>query len=512
MRARALRVAVVGAGWAGLSAAVRATQAGHAVTVFEMAQQPGGRARRIEQHGMALDNGQHILIGAYTETLALMRTVGADPHTVLHRQPLELRYPDGRGLRLPPGPALPAFARAVLGCVGWSWSERWALLRTASGWALRGFRCDPDLSVAQLCQALPRAVHELLIEPLCVAALNTPAHEASASVFLRVLRDALFSGPGSADLLLPRALLGDILPTPTWRWLEEHGATLRCGQRVQALLPAGAAWAVRTGTVGRAGAVLDAGTAGAAGTTGSSNATGTTDAAGTTNAMGRSEATEAKETLGNALPNVSGDDGQIFDRVLLACTANEAARLVQPHAPEWAARALGLRYEPIVTVYVQAYGARLPCAMTSFAAADPRTASDAAETLGSPAQFAFDLGALGGEAGRFSFVISGAAAWVALGAERTEQAVLQQAQAALLPLESSGRVQAKVLALVAEKRATFRCTPGLLRPAAQVATHLAAAGDYVAGPYPATLEGAVRSGAAALAGLLESPLPLPRAR
>jgi hydroxysqualene dehydroxylase len=446
-----LRVAVVGAGWAGLSAAVRATQAGHAVTVFEMAHEPGGRARRMEQHGAALDNGQHILIGAYTQTLALMRSVGADPEQLLLRQPLTLRYPDGRGLRLPPGPALPAFARAVLGCVGWTLSERIALLRTASGWALRGFRCDPALSVAQLCKALPRAVQELLIEPLCVAALNTPAHEASASVFLRVLRDALFSGPGSADLLLPRALLGDILPAPAWRWLAEHGATLYGGQRVFSLAKIESSWSLQAG------------------------------------------ASEAKATP------------RPFDHVILACTAHEAARLVQPHAPQWAALAAGLRYEPIVTVYVQAPHAQLPCAMTSFAStgtgAHAGTASAGGNPVGPPAQFAFDLGALGGEPGRFSFVISGAAAWVERGAEPTGQAVLQQAKAVLRPQKGNAPVHATVLAVVAEKRATFRCTPNLQRPAAVVAENLSAAGDYVAGPYPATLEGAVRSGAAALAAI-----------
>jgi hydroxysqualene dehydroxylase len=140
--------------------------------------------------------------------------------------------------------------------------------------------------------------------------------------------------------------------------------------------------------------------------------------------------------------------------------------------------------------------------MTSFAGTPASASQQALDAPGPPAQFAFDLGALGGEAGRFSFVISGAAAWVALGTERTGQAVLQQAQAVLSPREPGGRVDTSLLAVVAEKRATFRCTPGLLRPAAPVAEHLLAAGDYVAGPYPATLEGAVRSGAAAASRLM----------
>ena len=74
-----LRVAVIGGGWAGLAAAVEATRRGHRVTVFEMAAELGGRARAVLIAGLTLDNGQHILIGAYSATLALMRSVGVTP-------------------------------------------------------------------------------------------------------------------------------------------------------------------------------------------------------------------------------------------------------------------------------------------------------------------------------------------------------------------------------------------------------------------------------------------------
>jgi hypothetical protein len=61
-----------------------------------------------------------------------------------------------------------------------------------------------------------------------------------------------------------------------------------------------------------------------------------------------------------------------------------------------------------------------------------------------------------------------------------------------------------LLRTLAERRATFICAPGLARPTTAIAANLAAAGDYVDGPYPATLEGAVRSGAAALASIEQS--------
>ena len=236
---RARRVAVIGAGWAGLAAAVQACADGHAVTLFEMAPQAGGRARSqaADANGERLDNGQHILIGAYTATLALMRQVGADPDALLLRGPLTLVDADGRGLRMPPGAPLPAFARALWSMRHWSLRERAALSLAALGWLRRRFRCDAALTVAQLTAHLPARVRLELLDPLCVAALNTPAEAASARIFLRVLKDALFAGAGSSDLLIPRRPLAELLPEPALAWLARQGADLRLGQRVKTLAP-----------------------------------------------------------------------------------------------------------------------------------------------------------------------------------------------------------------------------------------------------------------------------------
>ncbi len=418
-----MKLAVVGGGWAGIAAAVEATQRGHAVTLFEMAPQLGGRARAVEVDGHTLDNGQHILIGAYVETLALLRTVGVDADAALLRTPLRITHPDGSGLQLRSGAPLPAFAAAVWRQRGWTPGERFALLRAAGGWGLRGFRCDAALSVAALTGHLPRALRVDLIDPLCVAALNTPSAEASAAVFLRVLKDALFSGPGSADLLLPRVDLGALLPGPAQRWLEAAGATLRLTHRVDTIGARGDGWAV---------------------------------------------------------------DGEPFDRVVLAASPVEAARLTTPLAPAWARAAAGLRYEPIVTVYARSEGTRLPEPMLVL------RSDDAA-----PAQFVFDRGRLGGPPGLLAFVISGAQPWVDRGTAAVVQATLEQARTSLQP---HLRGPLRPLRTLTEKRATFRCTPGLQRPAMRIAPGLHAAGDHVAGPYPATLEGAVRSGLGAVRG------------
>ncbi len=430
-RRGAASVAVVGAGWAGLAAAVRLVQGGAEVSLFELARRPGGRARQAAGAGRGLDNGQHILIGAYTATLALMRSVGADPDQLLLRQPLALVDPQGRGLRLPPGAPLPAFTRAVLAAGHWRWRDRLALLAAAGGWLVRGFRCPADWSVQHLCGRLPRAVRDDLIDPLCVAALNTPMDRASAQVFLRVLHDALFSGPGSADLLLPRAPLSALLPDPAWQWLGDRSAVLHAGRRVGRIAPRrDGRWQV---------------------------------------------------------------DDTAFDAVVLACPGGEAARLAAEAAPAWAAVAGALQHEPIVTAWLRDERLATGDAMVAL---PPAPAG--------PAQFAFDLGRLHHDPasrGTWAFVASGATPWLGDGLAGCGQALLAQARQAF-PGAFQGEDAQVLLHLAAERRATFACTPGLRRPAASIAPGLVAAGDHVDGPYPATLEGAVRSGLGAADAVL----------
>lgn len=411
-----MKLAIVGAGWAGLAAAVEAVGAGHQVTVFEAARNAGGRARTVAGEPL-LDNGQHILIGAYTETLRLMSSVGVRPEDVLLRQPLSLRFADGGGLALPRWPAPLDLLAGVLAARGWSWGERLSLLRASLRWQRAGFRCAPQQTVAGLCADLAPRVAAELVEPLCVAALNTPAADASGQVFLRVLQDALFGVPRGGDLLLPRAELGALFPAPALQWLAARGAVLRLPWRVRAVTAQATGWQV---------------------------------------------------------------DGEVFDRVLLACPPAEAARLAEGAAPAasaiWCARARALRFEAIATVYAQApQGLAQPMlALRSGPAA--------------PAQFVFDRGRLGGPAGLLAFVAS---------ASGTERAVVQAAVVAQARAQLARPV--RPLQTIIEKRATFACTPALQRPAARIAPGLLACGDYVEGPYPATLEGAVRSGVAAVA-------------
>ena len=82
---------VIGGGWSGLAAAIELSRHQRAVQLLESARQLGGRARRVPFDNATLDNGQHLLIGAYRDTLQLLNTIGLDP---------ELK--DGCGRRLGP--------------------------------------------------------------------------------------------------------------------------------------------------------------------------------------------------------------------------------------------------------------------------------------------------------------------------------------------------------------------------------------------------------------------------
>ena len=414
-----MKVAVIGGGWAGLAAAVAATRDGHAVTLLESTRVLGGRARSLpvampDGSQQVLDNGQHIMIGAYTATLQLMQDIGIVPSDVLLRLPLTLRFPDGDGLALPEWPAPLDAAWGIAGARGWTLSDKASMLAASLRWQLSRFRCNPAVTVSQLCSGLTPRVMEQLIEPLCVSALNTPAARSSGQVFLRVVRDALFGkGHGSwggSNLLLPRVDLGALFPDTAGRWLAERGASVVLGKRVQGITPHSDGWRV---------------------------------------------------------------DAEAFDAVLLACPPWEAERLVGKSgvdAGAWLKRAAALTHEAIATVYAVG-GPRLPVPMLALHS-----------TENAPAQFVFDRSQLGGPPGLLAFVVS---------ASPRERDTLQEqvlAQAAALGWTGLTPVQT-----VVERRATFACIPGLQRPSMHVAPALLACGDYVAGPYPATIEGAVRS-------------------
>ena len=428
-----MKVAVIGGGWAGLTAAVELASAGIKVSVFEAAKQPGGRARSVDANGRTLDNGQHILIGAYRETLRLMNVVGADPERLLKRLPLELTFPGSQPpfrLRLPHLPAPLHLAVGLFAASGAKLSEKIRAVRFMRSLQASNYHLDADCSVTALLDrhAQHGSLRRHLWEPLCLAALNTEPANASAQIFANVLRDSLGGARAETDLLLPAADLDQLFPHPAAAFIAAHGGEIRLSTRVERI----------------------------------------------------------DDDLSIA--------GEAFDKIILA-TAPQHAAIFLAQRTETAAIAAMLEsytYEPIGTAYV-GYPPQisLPFPMLGLNGG----------TEGNLGQWVFDRGPLGGAPGVMGFVLSARGAW----AERDNDSLVSTLHAELettlqinLPLPRWHQV-------IRERRATFSCRPDLPRPSAKTAhPGLWLAGDYACAGYPATLEGAVRSGVAAAQGILNT--------
>ena len=423
------RIAVIGGGWAGLSCAVQLAAAGRRVCVFEAARQLGGRARRIETYGGPLDNGQHILLGAYRETLRVMRLAGADPEHLLQRHALELDYP-ARGFRmgLPRLPAPLHLAVGLLSARGCSPGEKFAAARFMRALQADAYRVDDQVTVAELLDHHRQygSIRRLLWEALCLAALNTAPENASAQIFANVLRDSLGGSREDTDLLLPNADLGQVFPDAAARFITGLAGEIRLSTRVNSVAP------------------------------------------------------------------LLAGDGEAFAQVVIAVAPQHAAPLLHalPETGGIAAMLDGYDFEPITTVYLGYPGnVHLPFPMLGMDIGTP----------GHHGQWVFDRGQLGGAAGIMGFVLSARGAWDELGNDRLAATLHEELQDVLqekLPPPLWHKT-------IRERRATFSCRPGLQRPPSRTPHRgLWLAGDYVCADYPATLEGAVRSGVAAAQDIL----------
>lgn len=228
-------VAVIGGGWAGCAAALTLAEAGVAVVLYEAGRALGGRARAVELGGRVLDNGQHILLGAYAQTLELIERVRpAASAQQLWRLPLALEQPPDFKLICPRLPAPLHLAAGLLGARGLDWREKLA----AGRWAYALLRGDipPAGTVSALTREQPERLRALLWHPLCISALNTRPEAACAKVFAAVLRAAFGERNAQSDLLLPRCDLGELFPVPASRRIIQAGGAVRLASRVSALV------------------------------------------------------------------------------------------------------------------------------------------------------------------------------------------------------------------------------------------------------------------------------------
>ena len=417
-----LTLAIIGGGYAGMAAAVTLAANNIPVTVFESAQQLGGRARGVMYNDTQLDNGQHILLGCYHHTLSLIKQVGGNIENDFQRLPLQLTLHNRFELK---APRLPAPLHLLLGFIrakGLSWTAR----MHAAGFMLSmrriKFKLPQDISALELLRSHKQDddLIRLLWEPICISALNTPVHKASAQVLLNVLRDSLNGSRADSDMLLPRVDFSTLFPNRAAEYVKARGGNVMLSCGVESII-----------------------------------------------------ADDDKIEL------ITAQGPQRFDKVICAASPSSTVRLFSqsPALQEIAQQIEAIPYQPIYTVYLQ-YPAtvKLPHPMLGF----DRCIS----------QWLFDRGQIAAQHGLLAVVISAEGIHQNLTQEELVQKIKQELQ------EQLGITEAALWhKVIAEKRATFSCETNLSRPPCSTpVSGLMLAGDFTAGEYPATLEGAVMSG------------------
>ena len=243
------QIAIIGGGYAGLSAGVILAEAGYAVTVFEASRSFGGRARRVEVDGRVIDNGQHILSGSYRALLELMNKVGVTTDEAFLRLPLHLRVAPGfsfdKSRAAPPWDLLIGLFKAN----GLGFLETIGIVRFMGAMKRRGFKLAADLKVVELLDRHKQSVRarKYLWDPFCVAALNTPAELASAQVFLNVIRDGIMGltpagSQQASDMLFPRVDLSRMFPDAAAKFITDRGGLVRTATAVRRVYWAGEGW------------------------------------------------------------------------------------------------------------------------------------------------------------------------------------------------------------------------------------------------------------------------------
>ncbi|MFZ6799899.1 hydroxysqualene dehydroxylase HpnE [Undibacterium sp. Di24W] len=438
------RVAVIGAGWAGCAAAVTLCELGHQVTLIEAARHLGGRARVVEIKGYQLDNGQHIMLGAYTACLDLMRRLKIDLEQTLLRLPLQMVYPHQTGMHFI-APKLPApihLLFALINAKGLDRADKMALARFSTTARWMGWQLNQDCTVSELLESYEQTERlcRLMWTPLCIAALNTPPERASAQVFLNVLRDSLGAKRKASDMLIPRVDLSSLLPDAAARYLQQKNSRVLTGINIKTL-----------------------------------------------------RSTDQGTWCLDEVPRTENGTENEFDRIIIATSASQCQRMLAdvssssssnpelPNPPEFS-------YEAITTCYLQ-YAPSIKLERAFFALADN-------PQLAQWAQFVFDRGQLNPEqAGLLAVVVSASNNAIQNDHSTLSKAIAQQLAEQLRMPEL---IKPEWTQVITEKRATFACTPSLPRPENRTVFHgLVIAGDYTASDYPATLEAAVRSGISA---------------
>ncbi|WP_026182282.1 hydroxysqualene dehydroxylase HpnE [Leeia oryzae] len=228
------KVVVMGGGYAGMAAAVVLSASGCQVNVFEAGKRLGGRARQVTWHGHHLDNGQHILLGAYTTLLGLMAFVDPDEHLALKALPLTWDMHGKVNLSANPLLGRAGTLLALLTAKGFNLRDKMGILSKLVQTRFSS-RSAPDGPVSDWLRGQTDNSICYFWEPLCLAALNTPIHLASSRIFKSVILDGLLAGANASRMLLPKVNLSALWPEKAAVFVAKHDGKMFLAEKVKHL-------------------------------------------------------------------------------------------------------------------------------------------------------------------------------------------------------------------------------------------------------------------------------------
>ncbi|MFN4770121.1 MAG: hydroxysqualene dehydroxylase HpnE [Candidatus Kapaibacterium sp.] len=244
MKSTPPRCIIIGAGMAGISAAIACIHAGFKPIVLESKAYIGGRSRSFidTTTGELIDNGQHLLMGCYTSVLDIANTLGSSSGLQWQKS-LEVRFRDTDGTADSFGPSrLPAALGALASLVGMrriSCASKWRAILMMN--ALKGrFSPPAHHSATDVLHAFrqPQELIERFWEPFILATMNAHPGAASGSVLVEVLRQSILAGGKNSSLVIPRLGLSALVdPFPAW--LQAQGGELHLHTNAEELVTDG---------------------------------------------------------------------------------------------------------------------------------------------------------------------------------------------------------------------------------------------------------------------------------
>jgi squalene-associated FAD-dependent desaturase len=235
------RLVIIGGGWAGIAAAVEGIERGCHVTLVDERQYVGGRAHSFtEKHtSTEIDNGQHLLMGCYRQTLSVLNKLNTQ-HLLEWQRALRVVFVDVNGKRsildASKLPGILGIAVGILRLQSLRLSSRISIIRFALMVLLNRIQPDEATCIELLNEHhQPSDAINAFWKPLILATLNSPLEIADSGMLIAVMKLAIFSGGENSKLILPATTLGD-LTSPATAWITNQGSTVRLKSRAESFV------------------------------------------------------------------------------------------------------------------------------------------------------------------------------------------------------------------------------------------------------------------------------------